>query len=104
MMLTPNFAPIEQYNADGCSQKQGPWTDIYSIAATLYRIIVGTGPADAVARAKALLDSEEDAYVSIKDANPTGYSQEFLSAIYRALAFRPSERPQSINEWLKQFP
>ena len=104
MMLTPNFAPIEQYNSGGRSHKQGPWTDIYSIAATLYRIIVGTGPADAVARAKALLENEEDAYISIKDANPTGYSQEFLSAIDNALAFRPSERPQSINEWLKQFP
>ena len=104
MMLTPNFAPIEQYNAGGRSEKQGPWTDIYSIAATLYRIIVGTGPADAVTRAKALLESKEDAYVSIKDAKPTGYSQEFLSAIDNALAFQPSERPQSINEWLEQFP
>jgi serine/threonine protein kinase len=104
MMLTPNFAPIEQYNAGGRSEKQGPWTDIYAIAATLYRIIVGTGPADAVTRAKTLLASKEDAYVSIKDAKPTGYSQEFLSAIDYALAFQPSERPQSINEWLEQFP
>jgi EAL domain-containing protein (putative c-di-GMP-specific phosphodiesterase class I) len=104
MMLTPNFAPIEQYDAGGRSENQGPWTDIYSIAATLYRIIVGTGPADAVARAKALLENEKDAYVSIKDAKSTGYSEEFLSAIDHALAFRASERPQSIIEWLEQFP
>ena len=37
-VLTPQYAPIEQYAADG---KQGPWSDIYSAAAVLHHAIAG---------------------------------------------------------------
>src|SRR5216684_3997563 len=46
-VLTPQYAPIEQYALDG---KQGPWSDIYSAAAVLYHAIAGQTPPDAAAR------------------------------------------------------
>ena len=33
VIMTPGFAPTEQYSRKGC---QGPWTDIYGCAATMY--------------------------------------------------------------------
>ncbi len=103
-MLTPSYAPIEQYNTSGRAEKQGPWTDIYSFGATLYRLIAGRGPIDAVSRANALLESGKDAYVSIKDTKPAGYSHALLTAIDHALAYRPSDRPQTVKEWLALYP
>lgn len=50
--LTPQifngYAAIEQYGFDG---QQGPWTDIYSFAAVLYRALIGSDPIEAVKRA-----------------------------------------------------
>ncbi len=45
--LTPGYAPPEQYSGDG---EQGPWTDVYGVAATLYRCVTGERPASALSR------------------------------------------------------
>ncbi|MFT2588468.1 serine/threonine protein kinase, partial [Escherichia coli] len=46
-VLTPQYAPIEQYAAEG---KQGPWSDIYSAAAVLHHAITGAPPPEAASR------------------------------------------------------
>ena len=45
--LFPGYAAVEQYGFEG---KQGPWTDIYAFAATLYRALIGTDPIEATER------------------------------------------------------
>ncbi len=45
--LFPGFAAIEQYEADA---EKGSWTDVYGLCATLYKILVGSPPADATER------------------------------------------------------
>lgn len=45
--LFPGYAAVEQYGFEG---KQGPWTDIYSFAATLYRALIGSDPVEATER------------------------------------------------------
>lgn len=45
--LFPGFAAIEQY---GFENSQGPWTDVYGLCATMYRVLVGSPPADATER------------------------------------------------------
>ena len=48
-ILKPSYAPIEQY-AEVPSMKQGPWTDVYALAAVLYCAITGRTPPPSVAR------------------------------------------------------
>ncbi|MCK5129151.1 MAG: serine/threonine protein kinase, partial [Clostridiales bacterium] len=48
VILKPGYAPIEQYSRKGV---QGPWTDIYALAATIYHMFTGYAPTSATDRA-----------------------------------------------------
>jgi hypothetical protein len=93
-VLTPQYAPIEQYAMDG---KQGPWTDIYSTAAVLHHAIAGVPPPEAASRVG------QDPYRPLAATEADRYDQPFLAAIDRALAFAPDQRPQSIDAWRRLF-
>lgn len=47
IMLKPGFAPEEQYRSKG---NQGAWTDVYALSATLYKMVTGVTPDDAMNR------------------------------------------------------
>ncbi len=100
-MVSPGYAPFEQYTSK--SDKQGPWTDIYGLGATLYRAVTGIGPADAMDRSEALLHTSKDVYVPASKIAHENYSGVFLTAIDHALMFKTDERPQSIDEWRKEL-
>ena len=93
-MLTPQYAPIEQYALDG---KQGPWSDIYSAAAVLHHAIAGQPPPDAAARVG------RDPYRPLAETEGDRFEPAFLAAIDRAMAFAPADRPQSVEEWSALF-
>jgi serine/threonine protein kinase len=89
-VLTPGYAPLEQYSSDG---HQGPWSDIYAMAGVIYRALVDDNPPDAVSRMKA--DT-----LPGKLARARGkVSEPFLKAVEWALALDEKERPQSVQEW-----
>lgn len=100
-MVSPGFAPFEQYTGKG--DKQGPWTDIYGLGATLYRSVIGRSPANAMDRSESLLQASRDIYVRAAEIDPPGYSRNLLAAIDRALAFRAEDRPQSIANWRREL-
>ncbi|MCZ6803290.1 MAG: hypothetical protein O7D86_04980 [Proteobacteria bacterium] len=100
-MVSPGFAPFEQCVSK--SDKQGPWTDIYGIGATLYRAVIGRSPSAAMDRSEGLLNTDRDTFVTASEINPEGYSPSLLSAIDHALAFKPDDRPQSITEWQSEI-
>ncbi len=93
-ILTPQYAPIEQYALDG---KQGPWSDIYSTAAVLHHTIAGFPPPDAASRV------DNDPYRPLRATHADRFDPALLAAVDRGLAFTPAQRPQTIEAWRSMF-
>jgi len=100
-LVSPGYAPYEQYYSK--SDRQGPWTNIYGLGATLYRAIAGIAPMDAVDRSRTILKDEKDIFVSAIEIGKGRYSERFLLAIDHALQFKEENRPQTISAWKQEF-
>ena len=92
-VLKKSYAPIEQFQH---GQGQGPWTDIYSVGASFYRLVVGSPPAqNSVDR---LLNDTLKFPSQIKKL--TGWNPELEQVLIRSLKVRPEERYQSVDEFM----
>jgi len=90
VILKPGYAPIEQY-AEIPGMRQGPWTDVYALAAVVYYAITGRTPPVSVGR------MVNDNYQPLAQVAEGRYSREFLEAVDRALVVRPEQRTQTIE-------
>lgn len=88
VVLTDGYAPLEQYQRRSA---QGPWTDVYGAAATLYRMLTGVAPPTALDR---LTDDplERDGWAGIPDV--------LHAALRRALALTPEVRYRTAAEFI----
>ena len=102
-LVSSGYTPFEQYDTSRQSDKQGPWTDIYSFGATIYTVITGKAPVDSVTRLGALLKGAIDPLPLISKPALKGFSNTFLQAIDSALAVQPTDRPQNIEQWKALF-
>lgn len=90
VIVTPGYAPFEQYHSDG---NQGPWTDLYAIGAVCYRAIHGQKPPDAPRRER------QDTLVNLSRAYCGDYDAGFLASIDKALLTDERRRHQNAREW-----
>jgi serine/threonine protein kinase len=92
-MYTAGFAAPEQYKFDPA--QLGPWSDIYSVGATLYTCIAGTPPQAADAR------MEKDRLIPPRTLARQPYSDELYSIVDACLRLDHLERPQTAFELQK---
>lgn len=89
VILKPGYAPAEQYARRG---RQGPWTDVYALAATLYRAITGRMPPDSMER----LGKDQ---LPPPSALGVMLPSETERALLRGLAVHAGDRWQSAGEF-----
>lgn len=90
VILKSGYAPPEQYLSDG---KTGPWTDVYGLAATMYKMLTGVTPIESIRRIQN--DTLEPVSISCTDILPW---QE--SAILHGLALEVSNRFRTMQMFL----
>ena len=86
-MYTPGFAPPELYSKNG---NLGPWTDIYSIGASMFACMVGAPPQPADQRK---VGDKMDGHLRKLEGI---YSPELIQVIRWSLMIDPLQRPQSV--------
>lgn len=93
------YSPQEFY-IEGA--EQGPFSDLYSFAATLYHVISGEAPEDGQRRLSALAQKQPDPYRPLA-GRFAGFPRGFLPAIDDALIIVPHKRIQSAEEWIARL-
>ena len=89
-MLTPGYAPLEQY---GRKLKYGAFTDIYALGSTLYHLLTGKAPVSAIERAAGVELN------TVKKVAPQ-ISSHVSEAIAKAMIMDVTKRLQSVGEFL----
>ncbi|HEX5538166.1 MAG TPA: protein kinase, partial [Methylophilaceae bacterium] len=84
---TPGFAPPEQYFD---RKLLGPWSDVYSVGASMYACLVRAAPMAADQRSK------KDQLQSAEKVGKDIYSRNLLQLIDNCMALDHMQRPQSI--------
>ena len=94
-ILTPGYAPIEQYGDD--AGEQGPWTDIYALGAVAHEALTGKRPKDAAQRVR------NRTHVPLTESAEGRAAPHVLAAIDAALAVDETDRPQTIGDWRRML-
>ena len=95
VVVAEGYSPKEQYATSG---KQGPWTDIYAIGATLLRCIAQQVPISSMDRSEAFDHEEPDPMICASQEFKGKYSDSFLNTIDHCLCFSGQDRPQTVRE------
>jgi formylglycine-generating enzyme required for sulfatase activity/serine/threonine protein kinase len=94
------YAAPEQAAVDG---NIGPWTDIYGLAATLYRSVTGRIPTPANRRQEELAAGHDDPLTAFSELAPAGLYGGLTDAVELGLKVQTQERPRDVGQWKKSF-
>lgn len=92
-LVSPGYAPIEQYLPQ---ERRSPATDVYGLAATLYTLLTAQVPVASVLRDRQPLPAPRDLRPELSAATN--------QAILWGMAVEPSDRPASVDDWLRLLP
>ena len=90
IILSRGYAPVEQYGKE--YGRQGPWSDVYSLAAVIYELLTGVSPQEALLRLQRD-ELKSPAALSVK------LHKKQSAALMAALAVQPEKRTQSMEEF-----
>ncbi len=91
--VTPGYSPPEQYGGGGTDVR----SDIYSLAATLYTLLTGQVPTESIQ----IVTGQEE-LLPPSHLRP-GLSTNMEEAVVQGLALRPSDRPQTVEQFRLQL-
>lgn len=92
--FTRRYSPLEQIE----DRATGPRSDIYALGATLYHLLTGVRPPDALTRAAALANAEPDPLRPANEVN-AAIGPEIATILNRAMAQNISDRFASAAEF-----
>lgn len=99
VIIKPGFSAEEQYRS---RSDQGPHTDVYSIAATLYKMITGETPPDALERRAKIENAKKDILTEPHKINK-GISLVTENAILNALNIQIEDRTPNIEKFIEDL-
>jgi hypothetical protein len=88
-----NYAPLEQIQGTGTDAR----SDLYALAATLYHLLTGTAPIDALTRAGAIINNQPDPLRPVHLLN-TQVPATVSRVLHRALTQKAALRPATAAE------
>ena len=101
LIVTPGYAPMEQYTRD---ERQGPWSDLYALGATLFHCLVGHPPMAAPDRFSRRVEDRPDPIGQQLRTLDQPLSPPLLELLEDLLAVVISERPQCAEDVLARLP
>ena len=99
VIIKPGYSPEEQYRSRG---DQGPHTDVYAIAATLYKMITGKTPPDALER-RAKIENQKKEILEVLHKLNKNISLNRENAILNAMNIRIEDRTPDIQTFMDEL-
>ena len=99
VIIKPGYSPEEQYRSRG---DQGPYTDVYALAATLYKMITGKTPPDAMERRAKYENQNKDILVPPHKLTKN-ISVRRENAILNAMNVRIEDRTPDVETFLQEL-
>ncbi len=93
---TPNYAPLEQIQGLGTDTR----SDLYSLGATLYHLLTGVKPPDALTRAAAIVNGQPDPLLKASEAN-AAVTSEVDQVLAKAMAQNREQRYATAEDMRK---
>ena len=95
---TRHYAPLEQIQDQRTDQR----SDIYALGATLYHLLTGIKPPDALVRASAVVSSQPDPLKRADKIHPA-VGPQIAAILQKAMSQRPEDRYATADEFREAF-